>query len=112
MDGQTQVSISPRDLYGEIGTSAAPLVVDVRRNAAFDADDRMLVGALRRLPDDIGEWMHELPAGRPVVVYCVHGHEVSQDSATALRGRGIDARYLEGGIAGWTELGLPLKEKQ
>jgi len=30
-------------LYGAIGTSASPLVFDVRRGAAFDADDRMLV---------------------------------------------------------------------
>ncbi|HEV2334067.1 MAG TPA: chromate resistance protein ChrB domain-containing protein [Stellaceae bacterium] len=112
MDGQKPSSISPRDLYGAIGTSAAPLVFDVRRSAGFDADDRMLVGALRRVPGEVGQWAHELPAGRSVVVYCQQGHEVSQEATAALQGSGIDACYLEGGIAGWAKLGLPLRSKR
>jgi len=96
MDGQQHPSISPRDLYGAIGTGGAPLVFDVRRGAAFDADDRMLVGALRRVADGVGQWMHEVPSGRSVVVYCRQGHEVSQEAAAALRAGGIDARYLDG----------------
>jgi len=112
MDGQKPPSISARDLYGAIGTSSAPLVFDVRRNTGFDADDRMLVGALRRVPGEVGQWAHELPAGRPVVVYCQQGHEVSQQAAAALQAAGVEARYLEGGIAGWAELGLPLRNKR
>ena len=111
MDGQKAVSISPRDLYGVIGASAAPLVFDVHRTAGFDADDRMLVGALRQLPGEVGRWAHEVPAGRSVVVYCQQGHEVSQEAAVALQASGIDARYLEGGIAGWSEARLPLHRK-
>ena len=38
---------------------------------------------------------------RPVVCYCVRGHEVSQGACEELRRLGIDARYLEGGIDGW-----------
>jgi len=112
MDGQKPPSISARDLYGAIGTSSAPLVFDVRRNAGFDADDRMLVGALRRVPGEVGQWAHELPAGRPVVVYCQQGHEVSQEAAAALQASGVDARYLDGGIAGWAGIGLPLRNKR
>jgi rhodanese-related sulfurtransferase len=112
VDGQKPVSISPRDLYGAIGTSGSPLVFDVRRNAGFDADDRMLVGALRRVPGEVGQWAHDVPAGRSVVVYCQQGHEVSQEAAATLQASGIDARYLEGGIAGWAELGLPLRNKR
>jgi len=112
MDEQKPVSISPRDLYGAIGTSGSPLVFDVRRNAGFDADDRMLVGALRRVPGEVGQWAHDVPAGRLVVVYCQQGHEVSQEAAAALQASGIDGRYLEGGIAGWAELGLPLRNKR
>jgi len=44
-----------------------------------------------------------------VVVYCVHGHEVSQGVTRALRTAGVDAAYLEGGIAGWTEKRLPTR---
>ena len=107
MDGQN--SISPHELYAAIGTGSAPTVIDVRRDAAFDADDRMLVSARRQPPGEAEKWGHDLPS-RPVVVYCAHDHEVGQQAAAALRGAGIDARYLEGGIARWAELGLPLRK--
>jgi len=35
-----------RYLYQSLGNAAAPIVVDVRRAPAFDADDRMIVGAI------------------------------------------------------------------
>jgi hypothetical protein len=63
----------------------------------------MLSGALRREPDEAGAWAKSLPAASAVVVYCVHGHEVSQGAAAALQETGIAARYLEGGLAGWKE---------
>ena len=109
MDGPKPISISSLDLYGVIGTAGAPVVIDVRRNAAFAADKGMIVGAIRRDPDDIQGWRHELPAGNAVVLYCVHGHEVSQEGAATLRSAGIDARYLEDGIAGWAEHRLPTR---
>jgi rhodanese-related sulfurtransferase len=38
---------------------------------------------------------------RPVVYYCVRGHEISQGAGEELRRLGIDTRrYLEGGIDG------------
>jgi rhodanese-related sulfurtransferase len=109
MDGS--VSISPRDLFSSLCTGSAPLVFDVRRKAAFEADDRILVSARRRSPDEVREWHPKIPADRQVVVYCVHGHEVSQGVAEALREAGIRARYLSSGITGWAELGLPLRKK-
>ena len=83
MDGPKPPSICPLDLYGAIGTAAAPVVIDVRRSAAFAADNRMIVGALRRNPDELQNWRQELPAGRTVVVYCVRGHEASREAASA-----------------------------
>jgi rhodanese-related sulfurtransferase len=111
MDGLKPPSISPQDLYGSIGTTAAPVVIDVRRSAAFAADNRMIVGAIRRNPDEIQNWRQELPSGRAVVAYCVHGHEASQEAASALRGAGVNASYLEHGIAGWAEHRLPMRGK-
>jgi len=104
-------SISPRDLFNQLGSSVPPLLFDVRRTAAFDADSRMLVTAQRGTPDNVAEWGQQIPAGLPVVVYCVYGHEVSQSVAAALRDAGMEARYLTGGITGWAELGLPLRQK-
>ena len=109
MDGSFR--ISPHDLYARLGTASSPLLVDVRRQAAFDADDRLIVGARHEAPEAVGGWAGALPVGRPVVAYCVHGHEVSQGVAAALRQAGIEAAYLEGGIAGWKEKGLPTRRK-
>jgi rhodanese-related sulfurtransferase len=102
---------TPQDIYRGIGTAAAPLVIDVRRPDAFDADSGLIAGAIRRLPDAVERWRRELPADRRVVVYCVHGREVSQGVAAALRAAGVDAAYLEGGIAAWRELGLPTRRR-
>src|ERR1700746_956753 len=111
MDAQGRLSISAQALYPRLGTEPAPIVVDVRGSPAFEADDTVIVGAVRRLPAEVDDWRRELPEGRPVVVYCAHGQEVSQNTAEALRAAGVDACYLEHGIAGWTELGLPRRRK-
>src|SRR5688572_8634692 len=95
------VSIDIHSLHSLLGSAAAPLVLDVRREPAFAADARMVAGALR-----LADLAAALPA-RPVVAYCVHGHEVSQEAAARLRERGLDARYLEGGIEAWKAQRLP-----
>jgi len=43
-----RASVSPRNLYSRLGTAAAPPIIDVRRAEAFDADDTMIIGAIRR----------------------------------------------------------------
>src|SRR5262249_30473505 len=93
---QAAPSISPADLYARLGTAAAPTVVDVRRPADFAKADELIVSAFHRDPDRVEQWGKELPRGRRVVVHCVHGHEVSQGVAAALRSAGTDAAYLEG----------------
>ena len=62
---------------------------------------RSFPAPIRRLPDAVDAGAPPLEPWRPVVVYCVRGHEVSQDAAAALRTRGLDARYLAGGIERW-----------
>jgi rhodanese-related sulfurtransferase len=100
------VSTRPQDLYAQLGGSHAPCILDVRRDAAYERDDRLIAGALRPtagLADFAAKHAH----GRPVVVYCVHGHEVSQEAAAALAAKGMSATYLEGGIEAWRSAGLP-----
>jgi len=104
-------STSPSALYALLGTNAAPVIVDVRRDPAFEADDAVVAGAIRRSPDDVASWAASLPPGRPVVAYCVHGHEVSQGVAQALRSAGIPATFLEGGIEHWRDERLPTRRR-
>ena len=103
--------ISPRSLYNRLGSAVSPLVVDVRREPAFAAAERMIAGAVRCAPEMVGEWAGRQARGRPVVVYCVHGAEVSQNAAAQLREAGIDAVSLAGGVEGWAEAALPLRKK-
>lgn len=81
--------------------------IDVRKERAKSADPMTINGALSRRPFAAEDWWPEL-AGQDVVVFCVHGHEVSQAVCGFLADMGIAARYLEGGLAAWREAGLPL----
>jgi rhodanese-related sulfurtransferase len=95
-------SITAAELKLALTGKQAPLVIDVRRSPAFRAAPDMAAGALRRDPAVLPSWAKELPRASSVVVYCVHGHEVSQGAAKALRELDFDARYLEGGLEeGW-----------
>ena len=103
-------SISPTDLYADLGTASAPLVIDVRGHEAFAVADRLVVGAVRRAPGDMSLWQPELYR-RAVAVYCTDGQEISQGVAAALAATDIRVAYLEGGFAGWTGAGLPTRRK-
>ena len=100
------VSIEPRSLYSLLGSPNAPLVLDVRRHAAYQEDAHLIAGAAR--PEgDLPAFAERHAHGRPVVAYCVHGHEVSQKAAATLAHAGHAATFLAGGIAAWREAGLP-----
>jgi rhodanese-related sulfurtransferase len=111
MDGNA-LPISPENLYARLGRADAPLLIDVRPPPASEADDRLIIGSIRRLPEDVSTWSNALPAGRSVVAYCVHGHEASQGVANALQKNGVEANYLAGGITDWKERKLPTRRKR
>jgi rhodanese-related sulfurtransferase len=98
--------ISAASLRHSLASARPPIVIDVRKTPAFLDAPHLVRGALRRDPLRVAEWGKSLPSGADVVVYCVHGHEVSQGAAKAL-----GARYLEGGIEGWRAAGGELSGK-
>ena len=105
-------ALNARELDTALASTEPPLVIDVRRQAAFLASTDMVRGALRRDPELVATWSKTLPRAATIVVYCVHGHEVSQKTAAALRNAGLAARYLEGGIEeGWKGTGGALDRK-
>ena len=95
--------ISVAQLFSLLGSKRAPLIVDVRRAVAFDADSAVIVSAFWRDPYALDDWLKFLPRHRDIVVYCVHGHEISKNTCSALRTAGLNAHYLEGGIEAWRE---------
>jgi rhodanese-related sulfurtransferase len=102
---------SATDLAAQNHANDASLLIDVRKHGAFIDASSTLPGALRRDPLQLDAWVNTLPAARAVCVYCVHGHEVSQGVARALRAQGRAARFLVGGIEAWRAQGLPLAAK-
>ncbi|RPI47102.1 MAG: sulfurtransferase [Betaproteobacteria bacterium] len=104
-------AISTQQLSVRLASETPPLVIDVRRELVFRGAPDLIAGALRRDPDRVDAWAEEIPPAASVVVYCVHGQQVSQNAATALRDRGREARYLDHGIEGWRETGGPVQGK-
>lgn len=104
-------TISIAALRERLAGRDAPVLVDVRREDVFKAAPDMIAGAIRGEPGMVSEWGPDLPLDREVIVYCVHGHNVSASAAAALRGLGRGARALEGGIEAWRAAGLALAAK-
>jgi len=104
------LSISPAELAARMARGDAPLVLDVRRDVRFAESDKILPHAQRCDPDEVAQYARTQPKGE-VVVYCVHGLEIGQNAAEQLRAAGWNARFLQGGIEGWAEAGLPTARK-
>ena len=81
------------------GGKALPLVLDVRREARFAESPRLLAGAVRCAPEDVASL---IAASKPrdAAVYCVYGHNVSEDAVAAPCRAGWNARSLAGGFEG------------
>jgi rhodanese-related sulfurtransferase len=97
--------ISSEQLIPLIGTADCPVVVDVRREQVFRSSPTRIAGAIWRDHLASGGWSRDLPAGRQVVVYCVHGHNVSALAASLLAAEGVDVSVLEGGIEAFAAAG-------
>jgi rhodanese-related sulfurtransferase len=101
-----EASITASQLKSLLAGGEPPLLIDVRREPAFRSATDMAAGALRRDPAGVTAWAKTLPRAGSIVVYCVHGHEVSQNAAKALREAGFTASFLEGGLEeGWKAAG-------
>ncbi len=96
-----QISITVEEL---LESTFSGHLVDVRKPEARAASGFGMPGVQWRHPFDAINWVDSLPRHR-VVVFCVHGHEVSQAVAGYLRDEGVDALYLEGGFEAWKEAG-------
>jgi rhodanese-related sulfurtransferase len=84
-------------------------LLDVRRAQARAADGSDIAGAHWLDPALWLDWKDSVGNDRPVVVYCAHGHEISQGLTAALRAMAIDARHLEGGISAWKAAGYQVQ---
>ena len=98
-------ALSAEALMPMIARPDAPLLIDTRRRPVFDASDTVVAGAVWRDHARAADWGAGVEPGTLVVTYCIHGHNVSQSACATLRARGIDARFLDGGLAAFEAAG-------
>ncbi len=106
-------SITCKELNSVIQNESNLSIFDVRKKPAFNSDPSTLPTATWQDFEQVEQWSKELSDDQKkdlVVVYCVHGHEVSQSAARALNSLGFNAKYLDGGIAAWNELGFTTED--
>lgn len=103
-------SVNTNDLLA-LKKEAQAQIVDVRRKPVFEASSSVIEGAVWRNPEEVNTWQSTLDKQHEVVLYCVHGHQVSQGCADALVQAGFKVRYLEGGFEKWAEEGKPVQAK-
>lgn len=97
-------TISAPQLARLIGTTDAPVLIDVRLDDDFAADPRLVPTAFRARHADVAA----LAIGtRSAVVICHRGKKLSEGAAALLRAAGIAAEVLEGGWLAWVAAGLP-----
>ncbi len=105
MSSPTQITVT--QLSKLIGTSQAPILIDVCVDDDFDLDPRLIPTAIRHPFDDIAALAPKL-MGKKVVVICQKGLKLSAGAAAILRSCGVAAENLEGGFLAWRDAGLPL----
>lgn len=99
-------AVAPRQLARQLQAENAPLVLDVRTQAEFDAGH--VPGAVLIPHDQLAGRLAEIPADRDVVVYC-HSGRRSTLAERVLVENGHAVSQLDGSWIGWRAAGLPVE---
>ncbi|HSM39723.1 MAG TPA: sulfurtransferase/chromate resistance protein, partial [Afifellaceae bacterium] len=94
--------ITVPNLLRLIGTPDCPSIVDISIDPDFEADPFLIPGSFRHPHSDREGLLRRLE-GRRCVVICQKGIKLSQGLVAWLRGEGVDAEYLSGGMYGWRD---------
>ncbi len=107
--------IEPEELMAMISEAEktgenAPFIVDLRHPLDYLPDPRVLPGAVRVGPAELGMHSERIPRDRDVILYCTcPSEETSGKVAMQLHKMGISrVRPLRGGFDGWKVAGFPL----
>ena len=94
-------AVTPKELELLLQAGEGILVLDVRKIKDRVEVSHPVPTAEWRNPEQVAEWCTVMDAAKEIIVFCVHGHQVSQSTRDALRARGFRSRIVEGGIDGW-----------
>ncbi|MBM3598483.1 MAG: superoxide dismutase [Alphaproteobacteria bacterium] len=98
-------SVSIEEFSAARAKSERVQVIDVRPRHYYSRNIDMMRGAVWRDPGRVDEWSKELSADRPVFVYCAYGFHVGCSVTAQLQERGLDAKYIRGGLSAWYAAG-------
>jgi rhodanese-related sulfurtransferase len=96
-------AISAIELQRLLDEGARIKVYDVRKIHDRVDVEYPVPTAQWRDPEKVSQWRRDIGDADEVIVFCVHGHQVSQSTRDVLRERGIRAHILEGGIEAWLD---------
>jgi rhodanese-related sulfurtransferase len=100
-------AIAADKLVRLLGTPRSPAIIDIRSDAEFAADPRLIPGAVRRSFAGVPGWAPTF-TNSSVVVACADGAAAGHGVAAWLRQSGADADVLDGGVTGWANAGHPM----
>jgi Fe-Mn family superoxide dismutase len=101
----TVPAITVEELASRLAGGEPVQVIDARPRFHFSRSADMMRGATYRDPERVDEWCKELSPDAPVAVYCSYGFNVGCAVTAVLRQRGLDARYVQGGLSAWYAAG-------
>ncbi|HEY3064746.1 MAG TPA: Fe-Mn family superoxide dismutase [Methylomirabilota bacterium] len=102
---QSLPSLSIEELSARLAKGERVQLLDARPRHHISRTVDLMEGAIWRDPDRVEEWIGELSPDEPIAVYCAYGFHVGCNVTRTLRERGLDARYIRGGVSAWYAAG-------
>ena len=103
-DGMNK-TITPAELRSRIESGENITLLDLRKQADFDADPVLIPGAVKLDPSKVAEWEDIVPGKANTVIYCARGGSISQSIQKHFEQKGISVPYIEGGFEAWKSIG-------
>lgn len=107
-DDYMSPGLTPAELQAKLGTTGAPLVVDVRKPVEFGIGH--VPGAVNIPVEELEDRLEEVRHGNGVLVYCINGSRTRQ-AEPVLYTHGIDKVYhLDGTFSAWIQGKYPIEK--
>jgi membrane protein DedA with SNARE-associated domain/rhodanese-related sulfurtransferase len=106
--------ITTLELRQMLEAGNAPLIFDLRSQAAVEEDPALIQGAVHLSVEEIESRLSEFPKDRDIIVYCSCPNEVSSARlALRLQRKGFTrVRPLQGGLDAWKEQNFPMEVRR
>ncbi len=100
-------SISAAELHARRESEAAPVVIDVRTPEEYTSGH--IPGAVNVPFDQVAQRIAEIDAPHGVALYCMVGPRARKGESALLAAGYEKVFHLEGGLAAWQAVGLPVE---